>query len=204
MIVYKSTCLENGKSYVGITTRTLEKRKRQHLKTARGGRVASPFYRAINKYGPDSFAWEILEKVLFVDSLLALERYYIKKFKTLSPDGYNLTSGGDGTFNPSAETRKKMSMAKMGTHRIFSNEHRKRLSEARTAWCSKPENKKKLSQINLGHPVSESTKKKISIAHKGKPVSHKLREVMSSDEYRFKQAENTRAYWARHNAGVIK
>ena len=45
---------------------------------------------------------------------------------------YNKTDGGDGSSNPSVETRRKMSEAKKGrTNKPLSEEHKKKLSEVK-------------------------------------------------------------------------
>jgi hypothetical protein len=44
------------------------------------------------------------------DEMNKLEAQFIEKFKTVSPDGYNLTTGGDRR-EISQETRKKLSIA---------------------------------------------------------------------------------------------
>ena len=48
-----ATNTENGKCYVGMTTRTLAQRRGDHLNTARRGNTAV-FYNAIRKYGKDT------------------------------------------------------------------------------------------------------------------------------------------------------
>jgi group I intron endonuclease len=52
---------------------------------------------AIRKYGSDKFQVELLEKC-DVNDLDKREQYYIEKYKSLFPNGYNLTKGGQ-TFS---------------------------------------------------------------------------------------------------------
>lgn len=99
MIVYKYTNKLNGKAYIGITTRTLEQRHREHLKQMGDGNY---FHNALLKYKPDNFKLEILIETDNLDELKEKEKYYIKKYKTFAysenPEGYNCTLGGDGAF----------------------------------------------------------------------------------------------------------
>ena len=53
-----------------------------------------------------------------------LETYYIKEYNTLSPYGYNLESGGNKNKILSEETKKKMSISRMG-HPSYINEEAK-------------------------------------------------------------------------------
>lgn len=50
--------------------------------------------RAIRKYGKESFNRTILEECP-IEQLNEREKYYIAKYNTISPNGYNLTAGGD-------------------------------------------------------------------------------------------------------------
>lgn len=68
------------------------------------------FYRAIRKYGFDSFTWEIVERTETIEELKSAEIRWIKTLDC-QRNGYNTTSGGDGApgieFTP--ELRAKIS-----------------------------------------------------------------------------------------------
>lgn len=95
-IIYKYTS-PNDKSYIGQTTRTLEQRARSY---GSGYQRCKVFYDAILKYGWDNFTCEILTTIETNDlidlyqQLNALESYYIDKYQTQVPNGYNIRSGG--------------------------------------------------------------------------------------------------------------
>ena len=82
----------NGKSYIGITSKTVEKRWKTHLAMARSGRKG-PLYTAIRKYGLVAFQIQPLLVASWED-INFYEEKAITLFKTLSPAGYNLLSGG--------------------------------------------------------------------------------------------------------------
>lgn len=93
--IYKITNKINGKAYIGKTTRTVQDRWKEHLYDSTKRRCEKrPLYRAIGKYGADSFTVETLEEV-DLENLSEREMYWIDYFHTYS-DGYNATSGGDG------------------------------------------------------------------------------------------------------------
>ena len=99
-IIYKYTS-PSGKSYIGQTIKTLEKRAKY---TGEGYARCPVFYKAILKYGFENFTCEILEEIT-LDSKEAvkvqldlLEEKYIKEYNTLAPYGYNTRLGnGNGS-----------------------------------------------------------------------------------------------------------
>lgn len=91
--IYKITNNINGKLYIGQTIYPLSYRYTNHLSDARNGRgyaMAS----AIRKYGQNNFKIELVEEC-DEDQLNDLEVKYIKQYNSVTPNGYNLTHGGD-------------------------------------------------------------------------------------------------------------
>jgi hypothetical protein len=88
----------SGKQYVGQTVRSLEARWREHrYEAVRGSKLL--FHQAIRKYGADKFACEVLhDGIEGIDELNRLEAEEIAARDTLSPGGYNLTTGGDSSL----------------------------------------------------------------------------------------------------------
>jgi group I intron endonuclease len=108
-IIYCIENLENGKRYVGQTTRDLVERFREHC--GNGGTSVSPKLKnAIKKYGKDCFCVEILWEIdsCVQDELNKKEIEFIENFNTMHPNGYNLTYGGLGGRH-SNETKKLLS-----------------------------------------------------------------------------------------------
>lgn len=96
--IYIITNLINYKVYIGKTQyKNPEKRWNEHKRYSRSTRVTyrnKPLYRAMRKYGIDNFSFEILEET---DECSERERYYIRKFNAFSSNGYNATTGGEGS-----------------------------------------------------------------------------------------------------------
>lgn len=81
----------NGKKYVGITKRPVEKR----WSNGRGYNGNSIFRKAINKYGWDNFDHEIIASKLTKQEAENFERLLIKKLNTTDNKfGYNISFGG--------------------------------------------------------------------------------------------------------------
>jgi len=194
--IYCATNLINGKRYIGKTVNGLSDRRKRHERDARKG-LKSPFHRALHKYGFDAFTWEVLFEI--EDRLLnRWEKYYIKRLKTKSPHGYNLTDGGDGGDTLSnhprlEEIRKKISIAGMG--RKPSEETLIKLRSVKQS----AEKREKIRLSNLGRIVSTETRAKISIAKQGSvghPCSHKtkikMRLLMKGRKFRLETIEKMR------------
>lgn len=85
---------KNGKDvYVGKDKEGYPKRVNDHLE----GKGGAPYLRhAIQKYGPDAFTHDVIESNVPPELLSEREKYWIHELGTLSPNGYNISPGGDG------------------------------------------------------------------------------------------------------------
>jgi len=95
MIIYKSTNKITGKIYIGQTTKNLEQRIKGHIKESK---IDSnrPFMLSINEYGEDNFTFETIDSANNLDELNDKEVYWINFYNSVSPNGYNVTGGGQG------------------------------------------------------------------------------------------------------------
>lgn len=96
-IIYKITNKLNNKIYIGMTKRTLEQRKADHLKAYKDQNKRDynyKIYKAFRKYGIDNFEFSVVEQCKD-NELGEKEKYYINKFNTIL-DGYNEALGGEG------------------------------------------------------------------------------------------------------------
>lgn len=126
--IYLTTNKTNNKKYVGFhSTNNLN-----------DGYIGSGkiLKKSIKKYGRENFSFEILE---FCNdrSWQKKEIYWIEELKSLIPDGYNITKGGQGSLG-----------------RKFSEESIKKISNSKRGQLS-------------GIPLSESHKNKIRLGNKG-------------------------------------
>lgn len=128
--VYKITNKVNNKIYIGITSKGLSARWKEHLYNAEHG---CPFklHNAIRKYGKENFSIELIDFCNSWEELEEKEKQYISEYNTLSDEfGYNMTEGGDGTIGRyvTEETREKIRQKAIG--REINEKTRAKLSEA--------------------------------------------------------------------------
>lgn len=88
-IVYCHENKINKKKYIGITSQKLNRRWREG-----NGYKNTLFGKVIKKYGWDNFEHYIIEKDIPEYLIDEKEKFYITKFNTMIPNGYNSTSGG--------------------------------------------------------------------------------------------------------------
>jgi predicted GIY-YIG superfamily endonuclease len=91
-IVYKVTNQETGKSYIGVTTRSIEERKADHIQKANKG-TGGYFQEAIATNGADAFRWEQIDTASSTTELAEKEKKYILQYDS-KENGYNSDSGG--------------------------------------------------------------------------------------------------------------
>lgn len=168
--VYCHTNKINGKKYVGITGREVNKR----WLNGKGYQDNPHFNNAIKKYGWDNFDHEILYSEITKEKAKKIEIELIKMLKLQDPEyGYNVADGGDLV---NVETREKISNTLKG-HNI-SDETRKKISESLTGRKIPKEVVEKSAQKLRGTHLSEDRKRKISETEKGKKVSDETKEKL--------------------------
>ena len=141
MIVYKTTCLVNGKIYIG---------------KACGSRIIKNYLgsgtyikRAINKYGKENFIRTIIDSTDNRKDQNLKEIFWINFYGSRNPEvGYNITLGGDGGSFSS----------------LFSEETRQKMSESAKERCKN--SKHNVSMYGKHH--TEETKRKMRVSHVGK------------------------------------
>ena len=95
--IYMIRNLTNNKCYIGLSIHDAKKtRIRQHL-SGKGSKLVKD---AIKKHGIDAFFTDIVSDGIPVELLPELEKHTIQRFNAKVPNGYNLTSGGEGVRHP--------------------------------------------------------------------------------------------------------
>lgn len=89
--IYKITNKINNKIYIG-QTKDINRRFREHKKCGYDRVKNKHLYVAINKYGINSFSFEVIE---YVENYNEREQYWIQYYDSANPDkGYNIDNSG--------------------------------------------------------------------------------------------------------------
>lgn len=81
----------NHLKYIGATSTTIKQRMHSH----RFDKNETMISKSIQKYGWNSFEYGIIEET---NNLEEREKYWIKHYNTLTPNGYNMNAGGTRLF----------------------------------------------------------------------------------------------------------
>ena len=93
--IYLLTYPATGKSYVGVTSMSLEERWHD----GQGYKNQPIIYNDICEYGWNNFEHSLIDTAFTYEESRNKERFYIEKMNTLFPNGYNVISGETGTPN---------------------------------------------------------------------------------------------------------
>ncbi len=149
-------CIENiinGMRYIGKTVDLINRFCGHRSELNKNKHPNSYLQNAWNKYGEENFRFYVLEYAER-EKLADLEKLYISLYKTNNRKyGYNLTDGGEGTLGL-----------------IFTEEHRRKLSEKRKGRKASEETKNKMK----GRKKTDEERRKLSLANKGKKISPEL------------------------------
>ena len=188
MIVYLIYCPQSGKGYVGQTIKTIEERWKSHISAARRSNYIGCvlFNNAIRKYKPEAFELSVLQECLTLDELNIAEVFHIKAQNTLTPNGYNIKTGGRKNGTLSAEGRAKISATHKGNKyavggrgpkgRHLTDEAKAHLRNINLGKKQSLEAKAKQIAAQMGRICSPETRAKIGDAHRGKVISIETRE----------------------------
>lgn len=209
---YKITNAVNGLSYIGITGQSLKNRWLQHV--SHSNKASTSLGRAIKKYGPSAFFYVKVAEAEDNESACLLERQLIAEHKTLTPSGYNLTTGGERIAGVliSSEVRAKMRESQLG--RVHSEEtkakigaaHKGRVSVNRGKKYSKPcgpERKAKIGAANKGRIRTPQAKINMSFAQLGRKLSEEAKNKIRLSKLGKPRPEHVRAKLAASNVGRV-
>jgi group I intron endonuclease len=189
-VIYKTTNLINGKTYIG---QHIYKRKKSSSYFGSGIHIKA----SIKKYGKINFEKEVIFECFSREQTDRLEKLFIALLK---PD-YNISSGGSGNLSWSPDRletmRKKMSgsnnpnYGKKHTNEMKEKNRRAHLGKIVSEYTKikmresskhtpmSLEHKSKLRTILKGRVKSEEELKKQSISHKGIPWSEARRQAQN-------------------------
>jgi len=92
--IYKITNKITGKCYIGETTADdPQKRWSAHIHTMKSNKGCPALKDAMKKHGVENFKFEVII-ICFDEDVNRYEQEYIKKYNSMTPNGYNILAGG--------------------------------------------------------------------------------------------------------------
>jgi group I intron endonuclease len=186
----------SGKSYVGQTFRSPEKRWREHKNDALKTDSRYPLHLAIRKYGWDSFDAFVLWSGPATDTN-DIERHLIRGFGALSPFGYNLREGGTEGRGVSDETRQKLSDVRkeLWKDQRYRNQRKIVMSSPEYRNSQAEVLRKIWSDPELRQRAAEGSKRNWENPEIKEKILKGMREVCSNPEYRKTLSKAQKSAW---------
>ena len=158
-IIYKTTCLVNNKEYIG-QRKIVNKNSLDEYYIGSG----SIFLRFVKGLGKDKFKRKVLciIKSNDVSKVNSLEKFFIEKYNTIWPNGFNIIPGAACEVNPGSnlKIRKKISNSLKGR---FSGDKNPFFGKKHTE-----ETREKIRRERKFQIITEETKAKMRLSQKGK------------------------------------
>jgi len=169
--IYKITNIVNNKVYIGSSSR-LHQRFIKHKNDLDGGRHTNKHLQSsYDKYGRDSFVFEIIE-ICNKDIFLEREQFYCDLYKSnCKAKGYNkrLIVESNRGFSFKMPPSAKEELRRQGIERGRTDEFKKFMSNLHKGKEVSSETRKKMSESHKGNKMSNEAKLKLS-EHKSQPI----------------------------------
>lgn len=190
--IYKITNLHNGKVYIGQTSENFQRRYWHHQWCLSANQHHNTYLQnAWNKYGSESFTFEVIHILSAEENIDQLEIKYINQFNATDINsGYNMQSGGQPSnlHRFISDESRKIVGEKNRQHMLgkkLSDETRAKMRSSSRHQGPSEDGRRKISEYMSNRIVSDSTKEKLRQANTGSnsPVT----KLSENDVYIIKQ-----------------
>jgi group I intron endonuclease len=209
--LYRITNNVNGMQYIGVSKHPAKRFKKHCTKPATHKK--SLLGNAIQKYGADKFALEVLVQST-MEYCFDLEIKAIEALETRTPSGYNITAGGEGFAGFFGEDHHMYGvkrsqefcdhMSKLFTGRPIPLEQRAKISASLTGTKQSAETIEKRTKAITGLKRSEEAKQNMRGWKMSEEGRDKIRQAklgskaayIATPEHKKAQADRMKALWA--------
>lgn len=197
--VYVISCKITGKRYVGITKKAYTERYTEHLYSARKGEI-KVLYAAIRKYGEHNFVCMEICTASSWKNACFIEQLLIKEFNCITPNGYNMTAGGEGTVGWSASVEVREVWSKQRAGRVWTDEQNSaRSARVKDQWAD-PEIRRARQESMCNRKWTDEQRANRSKSMKGKPVHKNFAGVSHTAESKAKISAAVISRYAKQRA----
>lgn len=209
--LYRITNNVNGMQYIGVSKHPAKRFKKHCTKPSTHKK--SLLGNAIQKYGSDQFALEVLVQST-MEYCFDLEIKAIEALETRTPSGYNITAGGEGFAGFFGEDHHMYGvqrsqefcdhMSKLFTGRPIPPEQRAKISASLTGTKQSAETVEKRTKAITGLKRSEAAKQNMRGWKMSEEGRDKIRQAklgskavyIATPEHKKAQADRMKALWA--------
>jgi len=180
--IYQIRNTTNGKKYIGSSCNIIKRRYEHKYQLKRGTHGNSHLQRSWDKYGADSFIFEMIEPVTDKEALIQCEQRWLDIVRANGDEVYNI---GESVDCPTRGI--KFSEARITQMRAISKRQ----------W-EDPEYRAKTTAAHIGHLASEETRRKQSEAHKHqKPTRGAIEASRAATKKKWREDEGFRNKMSR-------
>jgi hypothetical protein len=173
-LIYK-IIFPNGKHYIGLSTRTLDERKKEHRYGASVDKPKQILHKALKKFDMiDTFELILIDNTAkSIDELYVKEIFYIQQYNSYYKNnkGYNMTLGGEGNHGY-----------------VYTKADRKKMSQKTIEHFSNPEAREQRSQIIKAYfhnnPEAGEKARERAIRHFSNPEAREQMSQIKKEHYK--------------------
>jgi len=148
--IYAIRNIINGMVYIGSSA-NLRRRELKHSSQFRGGVHSNRYLaRALQKYGVDSFIFEVIEECEPL-KLREREQFYIEKYRAFG-NGYNLLPLAYRNKGYKHTPQARIKIGNAFKDKPFTEEHKQRIATALRQYQRTPEHSQAISLAKIGQP----------------------------------------------------
>lgn len=120
--IYRILNTKTEQNYIGLTTEEFPIRKNRHFNDLKNNNHPNDhLQKSWNKYGSDSFSYEIIEFIEDYKELTEAEIFYIATFESFKPEkGFNKTMGGELNLPTKENIEKRISSSRKIALAVYS------------------------------------------------------------------------------------
>ena len=206
----------NGKHYIGLTSRSLEHRQKEHRYCVKSGDTKL-VYNALRKYDMvDTFELVEIDTADTLEELCEKEIGYIQEYNSYYMDGngYNMTYGGEGCngYIHTQEDKQRQS-ERQKKHFEENPEENEKMKKISQDFWNKPDSIEKMSELRKKYyednpeareKMSEAQKKRFENPEAREKCSKSQKERMENPEARQKIGDGLKEYYKNNPDAIQK
>jgi len=179
----------NDKHYIGLSTRTLDERKKEHLRQAK--KPKKIVHKALKRFEMmDTFELILIDdSAKSIDELYEKEKFYIQQYNSYykNKKGYNQTLGGEGNHGYVFTIADRKKMSQKAIEQFSKPEAREQMSQKLIEYFKNPEARDKSSKAQVkrfSNPEAREQMSQIKKKQLSKPEARQRLSQLKNEHYK--------------------